>query len=52
MLILSGIVFIESTDFRDATQEATADHGLGRRVIACGSSYVSTAILLDLNLTK
>lgn len=47
-----GLYSFNCTDFRDATQEATTDHGLGRWRIARGSKYVSTAILLDLNLTK
>ena len=48
----AGLYSFNPTDFCDATQEATTDHGLGRWMIARGSSYVSTAILLDLNLTK
>lgn len=48
----AGLYQFNPTDFHGAIQEATGDQGLGRGMIARGRRYVSTAILLDLNLTK
>lgn len=51
---LSQVGFYSSNhpEFSDASQEATNDHRSGWWMRAHGSRYVSTVILLDLNLTK
>lgn len=51
---LSQVGFYSSNhpEFSDASQEATNDHSSGWWMRAHGSRYVSTVILLDLNLTK